>query len=261
LDEFDRLINDKFGFIMSRSHRNRRKQARGPDGGRLGLANVHYLRFERSWILLASKGRHRFFDEHVKRDARGEVVETFFRDVRRDPIFFAGYSIRIAEGGYLSRRLWSNPEVPECDTRPRVRVRIAHEAYADLKADFLERAKSSRWSVEDLERAIFTLPYLPYAPVREQLRDLIRWVNRARRERGLSGQMRLSCIRRKIPAVRAFVPDGHVSDVQFPATFDTNSIHRQRVRGQVDQDRPCANGTPVQEGRARPRITTCSVWK
>lgn len=215
LDAFDHLMNEKFEFVMSRSHRNRRKQARGPDGERLGLANVHYLRHERSWILLATKGRHRFFDEHVKRDSRGHVIETFFRDVHRDPIFFEGYSIRIAEGGYLSRRLWRNPAVPEFDGRPRVRVRIANDAYADLKADFLDRAKSHRWSAEDLERAIFTLAYLPYAPIREQLRDLVRGINRARRERGFADVVRLSCIRRKIPAVKAF------SNAPLPSPLDS----------------------------------------
>lgn len=217
VNDFDRRMNEKFGYVMSRSQRNRRKAARGPDGQSLGLANVYYLRYDRFWILITTKGRHRFFDEHVKRDEFGRVKEEFFRDVHRDPIFFMGYSIRVAEGGYVPKRLWKNPAIPEFDSKRRVRVRIASDAFAELKGDLVERAKSGRWNSEELETAVWSVPFLPYAPVREQLRDLVRWMNRARRERGFAHSLRLSCIRRKIPAIRAFEALNNGARIARPA--------------------------------------------
>jgi hypothetical protein len=151
------------------------------------------------------------------------VIEEHFRDVHRDPIFFRGYSMRVAEGGYLPRRLWKDPAIPEFDLKRRVRVRISNDAYAELKADLIERASSGRWNAANLEAAIWNVPYLPYAPIREQLRDLVRWMNRARRERGFGDLVRLSSIQRKIPAVRAFSPT-KVADSEASNTFDLTAL-------------------------------------
>jgi len=203
--EFDRVMQRKFRYQMSPSQRNRRKNVRGPDGRALGLANIHFLRYERYWILLSTKGEHRFFDEHVKRDRWGNIARKYFRDVHRDPIFFDGYSIRVVEGGYLPRYRWKDVNRPERDTRRRVRVRIARETYQTLKADFIARARSGRWSARALETAVFSLPFLPYAAVREQLWHLVRWMNEARKERGFRDRLDpRRCIRRKIPAVSPF---------------------------------------------------------
>ena len=208
--EFDRVMQRKFRYQMSPSQRNRRKNAKGPDGRPLGLANVHYLRYERFWILLSTKGGHRFFDEHVKQDRWGNIATKYFRDVHRDPIFFQGYSIRVAEGGYLPRHKWKDGGRPERDTKRRVRVQIGRETYQTLKADFIVRAKSGRWSARALEAAIFSLPFLPYAPVREQLWHLVRWTNEARKERGFRDRLDpRRCIRRRIPPVSAFEPAGN----------------------------------------------------
>ena len=205
--QFDRVMQKKFRYQMSPSQRNRRKNAKGPDGRPLGLANVHYLRYQRFWILLCTKGRHRFFDEHAKRDRWGNVTSKYFRDVHRDPIFFHGYSIRVAEGGYLPRYRWKEANSPERDTKRRVRVRIARETYQTLKADFVARAGSGRWSAWALEAVVFNLPFVPYAPVREQLWTLVRLMNGARKERGFRDSLDpRRCIRRKIPPISAFEP-------------------------------------------------------
>ena len=79
----DRTLLAKFNVPMSRSSRSRRKAR--------GLGNVHYLRYDRFWILLATGGEHRFFDEHVGRDRKGKVIRRYFRDARKDPILFDGY--------------------------------------------------------------------------------------------------------------------------------------------------------------------------
>jgi hypothetical protein len=49
---------------------------------RVGIANIHYLRHDRFFVLLATHGHHPFYD-----DEAGNI-----RDARRVPIKFAGYA-------------------------------------------------------------------------------------------------------------------------------------------------------------------------
>ena len=55
----DAKLVTKYGISISRQSRARRK--------RVGLANVHYLRYERTFVLLATHGHHPFFDEFICR--------------------------------------------------------------------------------------------------------------------------------------------------------------------------------------------------
>jgi len=52
--EIDRKLIRKYGIAVSRSTRARRKAA--------GHANLHYLRFKRRFVLLATHGHHAFFE-------------------------------------------------------------------------------------------------------------------------------------------------------------------------------------------------------
>src|SRR5262249_46176330 len=63
----DRKLLDKYVIAASRQARARRKLA--------GLANLHYLRHGRLFVLLATHGKHRFFAEEGAR----------VRDIRRLP--------------------------------------------------------------------------------------------------------------------------------------------------------------------------------
>jgi hypothetical protein len=87
--EHDERMLAKFDVARSKWSRYRRRQQRGPDG--FPLANVQYLRYRDFWVLLATAGHHRFFDEHCRADGRG--VGRQYRDVREKPIAFGGYSI------------------------------------------------------------------------------------------------------------------------------------------------------------------------
>ena len=64
----------------SRATRSRRKAA--------GLANVHYIRHRRFFVLAATCGKLAFFDEEA-----GSI-----RDVREVPVKFAGYSLSFRGG-------------------------------------------------------------------------------------------------------------------------------------------------------------------
>jgi len=159
----DRKLMAKYGIGLSRQQRARRKQA--------GLANLHYLRFDRFWVLLATHGEHSFFAEE------GSSV----RDVRKIPIQFEGYSFSVKRGHFLLKASADEPAAP--DGRYRVRVQIGRETYRNLKAQFLELA--CRRSVEQLGWEFWNLPFEPYAPIRKQSLNLLRLVNASRQEAGL----------------------------------------------------------------------------
>ncbi|MBX9622579.1 MAG: hypothetical protein K2X82_02080 [Gemmataceae bacterium] len=181
----DRKMMGKYGVDLSPSARSRRKRA--------GLANLHYLRFGREWVLVATHGRHDFF----------EAEAANVRDVRKVALKVGGYSLRVVRGGYLRR---DDPDEPAVeDGKLRVRVAIGRERYLDLKAHFLELA--TRLPADELARAFYAIPFEPYAPVRVQLFNLLRWVNKARHAAGLE-RLPASVLRTKRTIVKPFeLPD------------------------------------------------------
>lgn len=140
----DVKLIERYEVAMSKWTRARRKRA--------GIASVQYLRFEQLFVLLATHGEHCFFLEE------GDRV----RDLRRVPLKAFGYAVSSKRG--------------------HAHVRIELEEFKRLKAYFLSRAAHSR--AETIEDELRALPYEPYAPVRRQLLQLIRGVNRTR---GLAG--------------------------------------------------------------------------
>ena len=75
-----RLI-EKYGIGVSESTRARRK--------RLGQANLQYLRLGRTFVILATKGQHKFFEAEFKS----------IHDIRHTPLKIGGYSISYRRGG------------------------------------------------------------------------------------------------------------------------------------------------------------------
>lgn len=144
-EHVDQKLIARYGIAVSQKERCRRKRA--------GLSNMQYIRHERFFLLMASHGQHVFFEEEA-----GQV-----RDARRAPIQYAGYAI-----SYRNQR---------------VCVRIAVDEYARLKAHFLELA--CRRSVDALAGEFACVRMQPYAPVRVQMLNIWRAVNRARRAAGL----------------------------------------------------------------------------
>ncbi len=151
----DKLIK-KYRIGVSESTRARRKKA--------GRANLQYIRHERTFVLLATKGEHRFFEEEAN----------LIRDIRRVPIRYAGYSISYKPGG--RKKDGSN------DDKWHAHVEIDRPQYLDLRAWFSERAL--RDSPDQLTKAFHNLPIAPYAPVRRQLLMMLREVNRVRKVAG-----------------------------------------------------------------------------
>lgn len=161
----DRKLIDHYGIAISKWARARRK--------RLDLANVHYLRRDRFFVLLASKGEHRFFEE-----------EKSHRDVRRDSIRFQDYSIGYKRDG---KGAW-HPS-----------VRIHPKSYRDIKAYFLDLA--AKRSVAEFVFELNRLPIEPYAPVRVQLLCILRALNAARGQAGLDPVPRSALRLRRRPVI------------------------------------------------------------
>ena len=172
--DVDRKLIRRYGIDISKWARARRKRS--------GLANVHYLRHCRFFVLLATHGLHPVFQHEAN----------VLHDCRRAPIRFAGYSVS-CRGGHAH-------------------VRIEKDTYLELKAWMLER--SSFLSVEQLCRAFRLIPFEPYAPVRRQLLAIWRAVNRARRAASLDA-VPVECIRLRRRIVRPF-EDPQLSSVLLP---------------------------------------------
>lgn len=159
----DRKLIEKYRVDTPRWERVRRKK--------LGIANMQYIRHERFFLLMATHGQHRFFEEEA-----GQI-----RDARRVSIKYAGYSVSHRNG--------------------RVSVRIDRETYRRLKARLVERA--CRRSPDTLVAQFANLPFQPYRPVRLQLLSIWRAVNRNRHVGGLEAVPHY-CLPQRRQVVRPF---------------------------------------------------------
>ena len=147
----DEKIIGQYGIDVSKWTRCRRKRA--------GSANAQYLRYGRFFIIIATRGEHPLFAAERKR----------LRDAREHPIHFRGYSIGCRRGRGGGKY---HPS-----------VRIQREDYRQLKAHFAQIAVHR--TAEDLRHELRAIPFEPYAPVRNQLRGILRLVNRLRKAAGL----------------------------------------------------------------------------
>ena len=160
----DRKLFEQYGIDISKWERARRKRA--------GLANLQYLRHGRTFILIATHGQHRFFEDEAN----------VIRDIRRVPFKLGGYSVS-HRNGHAS-------------------VRIDQETYKRLKAYMVDLAP--RRSVEHMVEEFGLIEFEPYAPIRRQLLNLLRAVNRARKQAGLE-PVPNTCLRLKRRVYRPFV--------------------------------------------------------
>ena len=162
----DAKLIERYGIDVSKWQRARRKRA--------GIANLQYLRHDRFFVLLATRGDHRFFQEED------------FRDIREAPIKFHGYSIGCGKG---------------VDGRWHASVRIHADEYRSLKAYLLHLAVHR--SVENLVLEFRRVPFAPFARVRRQMLNILRAVNRQRQLAGFE-LVPMSALRFQRKPVRPF---------------------------------------------------------
>ena len=103
----DAKMLTKYEVVQSEHRRARRKER--------GLANLQYVRFQRTWVLLAAEGSH-----PMKSEERNQ-----FKDIRESPIQIAGYSIYLKQGDWKKKRTKVEPLMRE--RRPTERRRLASQ--------------------------------------------------------------------------------------------------------------------------------------
>ena len=135
-----------------------------------GMAVVHLLRYRLFFLLLASAGRHRFFER-----------EANIKDARDSPVHFGDYTVS-SLGGH------------SC-------VRLAPKIEQQLRCYFLELACCR--SAAEIAREFTALPYEPFKPVVWQELKILRAVN-AKRKIGGKGPVPEDCIRRRRRIPRPF---------------------------------------------------------
>jgi hypothetical protein len=152
----DEKLIAKYQIAVSESTRYRRKKT--------GRSNLQYIRHESTFVILATRGEHRFFEEEAN----------LIRDIRRVPLRYAGYSISYKPGG--------RKKDGSRDDKWHAHVAIDRQQYLEFRAWFSERAL--RDSSKKLALDFYQLPVAPYAPVRRQLLIMLREVNRVRKQAG-----------------------------------------------------------------------------
>lgn len=201
-----RMIDD-YEANHPRWTRERRKRA--------GKANFRYFRYRETFFLLATEGEApKFWSEDRAR----------IRDFRVTPLRFSGYSIGFSKGGNakltgeekaLRTEQWeafrrgerkAPPSPTKRDMKWHLRVQIDDDTYAGLKAFFLNLSVHREGG--QIAQEFQSLSFQPYAPVRNQLRCILRAVNK---ERAIAGFDRiplsvLPFTRRIVPAFRCEDP-------------------------------------------------------
>lgn len=143
--EVDRKLIAQYGLDVSKWTRARQKQT--------GQASVQYLRYDRFFVIVATHGTHSFFT------AEGKQIHDF----RKRPLHFMGYAIGCRKGR---------------DGKWHASVRIEREVFREMKQRFA--AIAPHRSAEDLCDEFRRIDFEPYAPVRDQIRILLRAANRRR---------------------------------------------------------------------------------
>lgn len=185
-ERVDRKLVERYGAGLSKWARARRKQA--------GMANVRYVRHGRFFVLIATAGQHSFFAE-----------EPHFRDIRERPIKFHGYSIGCKRG---------------VDGKWHPSVRIHPDEYRELKAYLLDLA--AHRSADRLAVEFRRIRFEPYAPVRRQLLNVLRAVNRRRKEAGFE-PVPIAALRLRRCVVRPFDESGSGRGVATPGALGGES--------------------------------------
>ena len=153
----DEKLIERYDIDVSEWRRARNKQ--------LGRANIQYLRHDRFFVLLATKGEHPFYQLEA-----GQV-----RSFRKQPLRYAGYSISYRPGGRTRKG--------EKDPRWHAHVQIDRQQYIDMKAWYEHHA--IRRNADWFSACFQSIPYEPYAPIRRQQLNILRAVNKRRKVAGM----------------------------------------------------------------------------
>lgn len=145
-EDVDRAIVEKYRIGISKYARHRQRRA--------GAAAVAYYRHGDFWVMVATAGRHRFFEDNVC------AIQSF----RRRPLVIGDYSIGIKAD--------------------KLHVQLADDFYRELRGYLVNQAVHR--STARLAQEFYELPIEPFGPVQRQLRKILREVNAERKTAGLA---------------------------------------------------------------------------
>lgn len=171
----DAKLIAKYNIDLSKYQRYRRKQERlrviHGEVKLCRLANVQLLRLGRLYALLATGGEHENFFSKDRETGEGIRI----KDLRRDPLTIAGYSITHTDGETVTR--------------------ISQEQYRLISDYFLDR--TFLWSKKRFEHEFreLSFEFEPYRGVLKQLHGLRVAINAKRKTQGLENISEY-CIRR-----------------------------------------------------------------
>lgn len=130
-----------------------------------GIASVKYFRCGQLFVLIATEGRSPFFQREA------------FKDLKSSRLHIAGYALGMTQDG-------------------NVYVRLHKEAKRRLKKQFLERAS---WSIDFWRRTLRNFPFSGWRGVHDDLFQLFKELNYARKLLRLQPLIWNDCIRKKVP--------------------------------------------------------------
>jgi hypothetical protein len=182
----DQKLVERYAANLDKFTRARRKKK--------GLANVAYVRYGRTFVLLATDGKHEIFDEHKMLDLRQRPIRSF------------GYSIGAGRGS---------------DGKFHASVRISDEAFAKELSHFLELA--THRSAESIASELRQIPFVPYARVRRQLLKIVRLINERRETAGFA-RVPYSALKLRREIVRVFEHNHQAVERASVLTITASSI-------------------------------------
>ena len=162
-EKTDRKLIAKYSIDISEWERRTRKQR--------GIANAHYLRYQRWFILMVSSGHH-----PLKQPASEGGEGEFLKDCRRTPIRFEGYSISYRRSGKTLRQRGDESQ----STKWHAHVRIDQPTYRNMRAHFTDIA--THRTADRLAEELSRIPFARYAPIRRQLLNILRMINERRKQ-------------------------------------------------------------------------------
>lgn len=168
----DPLLVDAKMITLYDAHISKQRAYRLRKGG---VATVKYLRCGRLILLLATHGKHLFFER-----------ETGHKDARDCPISVGGYAISVNK------------------QTGKVSVRVHREAQRRLKRYVMEwgHKRSREW----WESWVRRFPFLPFAGVRDNLFAVIRLLNANRKSFKQAPVEWKECVRKKFSPKEVFLP-------------------------------------------------------
>lgn len=117
---------------------------------RKGLANIQYIRLDRTFLLLATEGHHPVFEQ----------VRS--HDIHTTPLHFRGYSIGIQRG-------------KPC-------VQVCRDEWKNVEYRFSKLCLRSK---KEVDRKVNALPYYRFPGVVRQMLSLVEVINQRRKRAGL----------------------------------------------------------------------------